>query len=132
MRLNYKSLAAELLFNLNLSHNVILKHAFYMSQINYFKVNVYESLKYFKTFITLKKPISLLNPLQPGVAFPYPPKNIRKPEGFLMFSGGVEKQHRLLQANACISRFSFLLFCFPFSNRYTNILVIVSKCCFLY
>ena len=24
----------------------------------------------------------------------YPPKNIRKPLGFLMFSGGTEKQHR--------------------------------------
>ena len=34
-----------------------------------------------------------LNPLQPGVAFLYPPKNIRKPKGFL-FSGGIEKQHR--------------------------------------
>ena len=27
------------------------------------------------------------NPLQPGVAFLYP-------KGFLMFSGGIEKQHR--------------------------------------
>ena len=34
------------------------------------------------------------NPLQPGVAFLYPPENIRKPKGFLMFSGGIEKQHR--------------------------------------
>ena len=33
------------------------------------------------------------NPIQPGVAFSIPPENIRKPKGFLMFSGGIEKQH---------------------------------------
>ena len=67
-----------------------------------------------------------LNPLQPGVAFRYPnvfkgyrkatpgcnelkyksftvrcyfsipPENIRKPTGFLMFSVGIEKQHRVV------------------------------------
>ena len=31
------------------------------------------------------------NPLQPAVAFIYPPENIRKPLSFLMFSGGIEK-----------------------------------------
>ena len=44
-----------------------------------------------------------LNLLQPGVAFPVPTENIRKPintgnirkpKGFLMFSVGTEKQHR--------------------------------------
>ena len=46
-----------------------------------------------------------INPSQSGVTFlcPWkhqktccfaiPPENIRKPEGFLMFSGGIEKQH---------------------------------------
>ena len=34
------------------------------------------------------------NPLQPGVVCLYRPENIRKPLGFLMFSGGVEKQHQ--------------------------------------
>ena len=34
-----------------------------------------------------------INPLQSGVAFLYPPENIRKPLSFL-FSGGIEKQHR--------------------------------------
>ena len=34
------------------------------------------------------------NPLQPSVAFLcIPPNNIRKPKGFLMFSGSIEKQH---------------------------------------
>ena len=37
--------------------------------------------------------INSLNSLQPGVAFLYPPKNTRKPKGFLIFSGGIEKQH---------------------------------------
>ena len=37
--------------------------------------------------------INSLNPLQPG-CFSIPPENIRKPKGFLMFSGGIEKQHR--------------------------------------
>ena len=36
----------------------------------------------------------VVNPLQPSVAFLYPPQNIRKPLGFLMFSGVIEKQHR--------------------------------------
>ena len=31
-----------------------------------------------------------VNPLQPGVTFLYPPENIRKPLGFLKFSGGTE------------------------------------------
>ena len=43
-----------------------------------------------------------INPLQRGVAFLYPLKtsenleNIRKPKGFLMLSGGIEKQHRVV------------------------------------
>ena len=36
-----------------------------------------------------------LNPLQPGVAYLYPPENIRKPKGFRMFSGGIDKQQRV-------------------------------------
>ena len=35
-----------------------------------------------------------INLLQPGVAFLYPPENNRKPLCFLMFSGGIDKQHR--------------------------------------
>ena len=34
-----------------------------------------------------------INPSQPSVAFYIPPENIKKTEGFLMFSGGIEKQH---------------------------------------
>ena len=34
---------------------------------------------------------ALFNPIQPGVSFLYPPS---KTSGFLMFSGGIEKQHR--------------------------------------
>ena len=42
-----------------------------------------------------------VNSLQPIVAFLYPlkispPENIRKPLCFLMFSGGIEKQHRVV------------------------------------
>ena len=47
----------------------------------------------------MKRDIGLVgsfNPLQPGVAFLYPPENIRKPKGFLIFSGGIEKQHGAL------------------------------------
>ena len=40
-------------------------------------------------------PSKSFNPLQPSVAFPsIPPENIRKPLDFLMFSEGIEKQHR--------------------------------------
>ena len=35
--------------------------------------------------------LSAINPLQPGFAFLYPWKT--KPLGFLVFSGGIEKQH---------------------------------------
>ena len=35
--------------------------------------------------------------LQPGVAY-LPPENIRKPLGFLMFSGGIDKQHRAVMS----------------------------------
>ena len=31
---------------------------------------------------------------QKTFSFSIPPENIRKPLGFLMFSGGIEKQHR--------------------------------------
>ena len=34
------------------------------------------------------------NSSQPSVAFYIPPENIRKTEGFLMFSGGIEKEHK--------------------------------------
>ena len=37
---------------------------------------------------------SVFNPLQPGVAFLYPPENIRKLLGFLIFSRGAEKQQQ--------------------------------------
>ena len=37
---------------------------------------------------------TLFNQLQPSVAFFIPPEKIRKPKGFLMFSEGIEKQHR--------------------------------------
>ena len=30
--------------------------------------------------------------------FSIPPENIRKPKGFLMFSGGIEKQHRAVMS----------------------------------
>ena len=35
----------------------------------------------------------LLTHYSPMLLF-IPPENIRKPNGFLMFSGGIEKQHR--------------------------------------
>ena len=38
--------------------------------------------------------VSNINPLQPGVAFLYPLKTSENLKGFLMFSGGIEKQHR--------------------------------------
>ena len=38
--------------------------------------------------------INIIDSLQPGVTYLYPPENIRKPLGFLMFSGGIENQHR--------------------------------------
>ena len=34
-----------------------------------------------------------INPLQPGVTFLFPLKTSETPLGFLMFSGGIEKQH---------------------------------------
>ena len=42
----------------------------------------------------------VVNPLQPSVAFLYPPENIRKPKGFLMFSGAIEKQHQVVMDQA--------------------------------
>ena len=59
---------------------------------------LFKRWKRFKEFLQRKWwPIETLyfNPLQPSVAFLYPlktPENLN--EGFLMFSGGVEKQHR--------------------------------------
>ena len=35
-----------------------------------------------------------INPLQPSVAYLYPPESIRKIKGFLMFSGGIDKQYQ--------------------------------------
>ena len=46
----------------------------------------------------------VLKPLQPWCCFSVPPEGIRKPNGSLMFSGGIEKQHRAvmaLSANFC-------------------------------
>ena len=37
--------------------------------------------------------LTRFNPLQSCVAYLYPPKNIRKPLGFLMFSGGIDQKH---------------------------------------
>ena len=37
------------------------------------------------------KILNLLNPFVPNASFLYPPENIRKPYGFLMFSGGRER-----------------------------------------
>ena len=34
-----------------------------------------------------------INPLESSVTYLYPLKNIRKPLGFLMFSGGIDKKH---------------------------------------
>ena len=34
------------------------------------------------------------NPLHPGVAFLYPLKTSKRSLGFLMFSGGIDKQHK--------------------------------------
>ena len=36
---------------------------------------------------------SFLNPFVPNAPFPYLLQNVRKPEGFLMFSGGRERVH---------------------------------------
>ena len=44
--------------------------------------------------MTLKKGLGAFNPLQLGIAFLYSFENIRKPLSSLMFSGGIEKQHR--------------------------------------
>ena len=37
--------------------------------------------------------ISKISPLQSSVAYLYPLKTSEKPKGFLMFSGGIYKQH---------------------------------------
>ena len=39
-----------------------------------------------------------INLFQSGVAYLYSPENIRKSISFLMFSGGIDKQHRALMA----------------------------------
>ena len=44
--------------------------------------------------VKTEKFLTMFNPLQPGVAYLYLPENIRKTKGFLMFSGGIDKQHR--------------------------------------
>ena len=58
---------------------------------------------FYSTFAFLMMLIDSLNPLQSGVAFllqpgvafqGIPSENIRKPLSFLMFSRGIEKQHR--------------------------------------
>ena len=47
----------------------------------------------------------MLKPLQPGVAFLYTLKKKIKPLGFLMFSGGIEKQHRAVMGWATCKRY---------------------------
>ena len=68
--------------------------------------------------------IFFLNPLQPLCCFSIPPENIRKPLGFLMFSGGIEKQHRgcnglirdkLQRLKWALQFFCEGLFCFCYS-----------------
>ena len=36
----------------------------------------------------------MFKPIAAQCCFSIPPENIRKPKGFLTFSGGIEKQHR--------------------------------------
>ena len=56
-------------------------------------------VKYFKLFNSVQAIESIqFNPLQPVIAFFIPPENITKPKGFLMFSGGIEKQHRAVMS----------------------------------
>ena len=38
----------------------------------------------------------LYEPITVRCCFPIPPENIRKPLGFLMFSGGIEKHDRAI------------------------------------
>ena len=53
-----------------------------------------------KFFVCKIKKTSFLNHLKPSVAYLYPPtpppppENIKKPKGFLMFSGSISKQHQ--------------------------------------
>ena len=51
-------------------------------------VSVHDNFKQFNDTMKLK-----VNPLKSGVAYLYPLKT-SKPKGFLMFSGGIDKQHR--------------------------------------
>ena len=37
-----------------------------------------------------------INLFVPNAPFLYPPENIRKPYGFLMFSGGREREHSVI------------------------------------
>ena len=57
--------------------------------------NIYDNSSYLLSFGNEKwQSLQIsFNPLQPGVAFLYPLKT-SNPEGFLGFSGGIEKQHQ--------------------------------------
>ena len=44
-----------------------------------------------------RAPCSLRSVSSP-CCFSMPPENIRKPKGFLMFSGGIEKQHQAVMS----------------------------------
>ena len=44
-----------------------------------------------RQIIHQRGPEYFINPLQP---FSIPPEDIRKPQGFLMFSWGIKRQHR--------------------------------------
>ena len=47
----------------------------------------------------------LLIPLQPGVAFLYPLKTSENLLGFLLFSGGIEKQHRVVMGLGSLQKY---------------------------
>ena len=52
-----------------------------------------------KSYFKLRQVLSnrnkiYFNPLQHGVAFLYPLKTSEKPKGFMILSGGIEKQHQ--------------------------------------
>ena len=51
-----------------------------------------------------------LQPITARSCLSIPPENIRKPKGFLLFSGGIDKQHQAVMGN----RMNLLL---PFRDR---------------
>ena len=46
--------------------------------------------------LNINKTCIFNNPSQPGAVCLYPTGNIKKNFGFLMFSGGIDKQHRVV------------------------------------